>query len=81
MHPEAFAVPLEILPSKRCHQHIKGSKVLGRYQSCLQYPEKYCLDPLGYMFPRETPNHSNIRQKGKLTYFPLSYSIITIKEL
>jgi uncharacterized protein (DUF2336 family) len=46
IHPEAFVVPLEILPSKRCHQHIKGSKVLGRYQSCLQYPEKYCLDPL-----------------------------------
>jgi hypothetical protein len=24
------------------------------------------------MFPRETPNHSNIRQKGKSIYFPLT---------
>jgi hypothetical protein len=81
MHTEAFVVPLEIMPSKRCQQHTKGSKVLGRYQSCLQYPEKYCLDPLGYMFPRKTPNHSNIRQKGKGTYFHPVLPIITIKEI
>ena len=69
MRPEPFVAPLEILPSKRCYRHIKGSKVLGIYQICLQYTEKYCLDHLGYMFPRKTPNHSNIRQREKVTYF------------
>ena len=81
MRSEAFVVSLKIRPSKRCHQHIKGSKVLGRYQSCLQYPEKYCLDHLGYMFPRKTPNHSNIRQTVKGHIFTLSYPIITINEI
>jgi hypothetical protein len=47
----------------------KGSNGLGIYQIFLQYPEKYCLDTLGCMSPRKTPNHSNIRQKGKGTYY------------
>ena len=74
MRPEPFVAPLEILPSKRCYRHIKGSKVLGIYQICLQYTEKYCLDHLGYMFPRKIPNHSNIRQREKVHIFTQSYN-------
>jgi hypothetical protein len=47
----------EVLKLGRLHNLTiyKGSTVLGIYQICLQYLEKYCLDTLGYMSPRKTP--------------------------
>jgi hypothetical protein len=56
----------------------KEPKVLGRYQICLQYPEKYFLDPLGY---KKDSKSFKYKAKRKVTYYPPVLPIITIKEI